>query len=82
MSWKFHSLRSGFIPTPYRESFAKAFEDMYVFVSNALSTGLTIQELETSLWIVTPDGTPMFFYAARDKAWDLGIMVDIQRRHP
>lgn len=79
--WKFVSLVDNV--NVAAESFEEAFRAMYAHVRHLIAEGkLDYQILETSIWIEcsgTGTGTvPIFFYDARDRAYDEGIMQKIQ----
>lgn len=58
-------------------SFEEAFTKMFNYVNGRLDTSnMSYQELETAIWIESPDGLPIFFYDARDLAIKIGILVD------
>ena len=60
-----------------RETFAAAFADMHRYVRKFVDSGAcALQVLETCHWIETPVNIPMFWYDARDRAYDEGIMKD------
>lgn len=71
-------MEEGFIPKEWSD-FKDAFRDMYIWVKNALKKGLSYQVLETSIWLsCNKHNVPIYFYEARDLAYDLGIMEEIQ----
>lgn len=53
-------------------SFKEAFRRMYNYVRDV--EHLTLQELETWMWIINPFGDHFDFYEARDRAYDKGIL--------
>lgn len=66
--WKFVSMMRGDVPV-ISETFEGAWDAMYKWVDGLLQEGaMTYQVLETAIWIETPSGTPMDFYASRDFA--------------
>lgn len=68
---------TGTTPTE-ADTFEDAWRAMYTCVKElAGRKQLSLQVLETSMWLETPIGSPMYFYSARDKAWDDGIMEKI-----
>lgn len=76
MKWKFVSLMGGFTPIE-RGSFNDAFTDMFNYVNEGMKNdNLSLQELETAMWIETPTKgqMPLTFYTARDLACDCGLM--------
>ena len=76
--YKFTCLEEGYDDQGVeRETFAEAFADMYRYVRNLVDSGaLTLQVLETGHWIETPSNSPIFWYDARDRAYDEGVMKD------
>ena len=59
-------------------TFKEAFTQMYKWVDDWVDDrfnngGLSLQILKTAIWIETPTG-PLYFYDARDLAYDMGIM--------
>lgn len=74
MKYKFVSMEEGFVPVE-RDSFKEAFTDMYHWVKN--QKRLHLQILETAIWIERrPFLVPLYFYDARDRAIDEGILKD------
>jgi hypothetical protein len=73
MTYQFQTLEQG-KPSPVRQIFMEAWNDMYIHVKGLMDSGnISLQMLETSMWIEskfdngnTP--TPIFFYDARDYA--------------
>lgn len=60
-----------------RATFKEAFADMFKWVDNLLkSGGMSYQVLETAIWIERSGMDPLFFYDARDLAYEVGVMVD------
>lgn len=59
------------------ESFSKSFIELYKRLNVDLEKGMAWQTLETTIWIVKK-GTnhPIMFYEARDKACNIGLLVD------
>jgi hypothetical protein len=75
MPWKFITLDSEAGQSPERETFNEAFRDMYQYVRKLLDAGqLSLQVLETAIYIDTPTKVPLFFYEARDRACETGLM--------
>jgi len=74
--WKFVSMEEGVEPV-VSETFEGAWRAMYKWVRDRMD-GLTFQALETSIWIESTSGTPMFFYDARDLAIEMGLMAKIE----
>lgn len=59
------------------ESFRDAFIQMYNWVTKYLQKGdMSYQVLETAIWIEDPSGNHTFFYDARDRAIQEGVMKD------
>ena len=59
------------------DSFKGAFKAMFDWVKAQFAAGgISLQVLETAIWIETPEHRPIYFYDARDLAIDLGILVD------
>lgn len=56
------------------ESFAEAFKAMYGRIME--EPDLTTQLLETAIWVQPIDGSPIFFYAAKDIAYAEGLLKD------
>ena len=70
-------MSSHHLASPIREAFMDAWNDMYLYVDGCLkSGGISLQELETSIWIeMTLVGgvkSPVYFYDARDLAITAG----------
>lgn len=62
MSWKFTTLDPKAVASQERENFGDAFRDMYRYVKGLLDAGqLSYQVLETTIWVDTPLGVPLFF---------------------
>ena len=76
--YKFTCLEEGYEDQGVnRETFAEAFADMYRYVTKLVDGGYcSWQVLETWHWIETPSRIPIFWYDARDRAYDEGIMED------
>lgn len=75
-TFTFVSLEPGFNRVE-RASFKEAFTDMFKWVDNLLkSGGMSYQVLETAIWIERSGRDPLFFYDARDLAYEIGVMVD------
>lgn len=56
-------------------SFEDAFKALYDKTMAALNgDGLSYLALETTVWIVSPGEQPLYFYDARDRAYDLGLL--------
>lgn len=74
-TYTFYSMEQGDKPVEC-SSFKEAFTVMFNWVTNHLNgEGLSYQVLETAIWIEI-DGQPLYFYDARDRAIDEGILVD------
>lgn len=57
-------------------TFKEAWREMYTWVNDEINAGrMSHQLLETTCWIETDKG-PIFFYDARDKAYDEGLMLE------
>lgn len=69
-------------PPTESDTFEGAWRAMYAWVKEmAARQELSLQLLETSIWIETPSGVPMYFYDARDRAWNDGIMDKIEAEY-
>ena len=56
-------------------TFAEAWEQMATYVKARIAAGtFCLQLLETSIWIEVPGETPLFFYEAKDRAYNEGLM--------
>jgi hypothetical protein len=56
-------------------SFEDAFKALYQKAITAVQGGsMSWQALETSVWIKSPGKQPLYFYDARDRAYDLGLL--------
>jgi len=70
MKYTFKTMTDENFPT--HDSFMEAWNDMFQWVQNRLKDGgISLQVLETSIWIDSTTDT-IYFYDARDKAIDLG----------
>lgn len=78
-AYTFVNLEQGVEPQEF-DTFKEAFTAMSKCVNELSNKGqLTLQFLETAIWIevaVAGLRSPIFFYDARDKAIDEGILVD------
>lgn len=71
----FETMEEGFKPV-VRQSFKEAFADMYHWVCKMLDDGnLSLQVLETAIWIKGPYGICYLFNQARNKAIREGILI-------
>ena len=70
--WTFVSLLQGDDPVEF-DDFKGAWEQMKKWVKDHMDN-LNYQILETTIWIERPSGTPLFFYDAKDLAYEMGIM--------
>lgn len=84
MKYKFVSMVTGANPQGeiLHDTFEGAWREMYQWVKALIDFGnMSYQVLETCIWIeCIEDGhkTPLFFYDARDRACDEGIMDKIK----
>jgi len=59
------------------DTFEEAFVELFKRLTKDIKKGTSWQMVETSIWIESPDRElPMLFYEARDRACDLGILID------
>ena len=76
MKYKFVSLMGG-NKNVVCDSFKEAFTHMYNWVMEEIKAGLSRQALETAIWIESENGVEvLYFYEARDRAINEGIMKD------
>lgn len=59
-------------------TFEEAFADLYYMVKESIKEGTSWQVLETMHWIEDTNlpRKPIMFYDARDRACDMGILVN------
>jgi hypothetical protein len=70
MTYQFQTLEQG-KESPVRQTFMEAWNDMYEYVKGLMDSGnMSLQLLETAIWIQHPLNGPLFFYDARDYAID------------
>ena len=76
MKYQFITLDTKEQPTPERETFLEAWNDMYKYVKKLLDANqMDYQLLETAIWIDWSGNgfkVPIFFYDARDQAINEG----------
>lgn len=77
MKYKFVSIIEGSSASIPCASFREAFTHMFNCVNDLINSDkLSLQLLETAIWIEREVGSPIFFYDARDRALDEGILKD------